>query len=128
MISVIREPAIIAGLLPAFDLCPDEYDLMLNGIKNGEISIYQISAENVNALVAGEFVGDSYFIWAMCGRGLIAATNELIPLIKSAGVSEITTSTHKAGVRRIYRLGWGSRITTTFDDDDKTLSYHSMRI
>ncbi|ASI89123.1 DNAase [Vibrio mediterranei] len=93
-------------LRDAFRACPDDFALMQQAINDDLVSIYQIQGDDYHLAVAGEVVGDDYFVWAVEGTGAVQATRELATYVKNSGLKAITTKTYFPLVARLLkRLG-----------------------
>lgn len=107
MISIVTEsPSAIERLKPAFRACPNDFDVMKHEIKGGRVSVYELSGDGYRLTVAGEVMGNAYFIWAVAGSGAVDATRELAEYVKRSGLSAISTRTYFPLVARLLkRLG-----------------------
>lgn len=74
---------------------------MLDEITAGRVSIYRVFDTSHDVLIAGEVIGDCYFIWGAVGRGLINALLELKAYIRAAGLKEMSAITHFPAVVRL---------------------------
>ncbi|MCG9656775.1 DNAase [Vibrio mediterranei] len=107
MIQVVTQnESVQQRLRDAFRACPDDFALMQQAINDGLVSIYQIQGDDYHLAVAGEVVGDDYFVWAVEGTGAVQATRELATYVKNSGLKAITTKTYFPLVARLLkRLG-----------------------
>ncbi|MDN2481111.1 DNAase [Vibrio agarivorans] len=93
----------IERLKRAFRACPKDFDLMQQEIEAGRVSVYHLTGERFNVVVAGEVVGESYFLWGLAGRGMVDAVRELRHYVEKAGLSSISADTHFKGVAKLCR-------------------------
>jgi hypothetical protein len=107
MIQVVTQnESVQERLRDAFRACPDDFALMQQAINDDLVSIYQIQGDDYHLAVAGEVVGDDYFVWAVVGTGAVQATRELATYVKNSGLKAITTKTYFPLVARLLkRLG-----------------------
>ncbi|WP_240205373.1 DNAase [Vibrio sp. CyArs1] len=107
MIQVVTQnESVQERLRDAFRACPDDFVLMQKAINDDLVSIYQIQGDDYHLAVAGEVVGDDYFVWAVEGTGAVQATRELATYVKNSGLKAITTKTYFPLVARLLkRLG-----------------------
>lgn len=107
MIQVVtHNQSVQERLRDAFRACPDDFALMQQAINDDLVSIYQIQGDDYHLAVAGEVVGDDYFVWAVEGTGAVQATRELATYVKNSGLKAITTKTYFPLVARLLkRLG-----------------------
>lgn len=107
MIQVVTQnESVQERLRDAFRACPDDFALMQQAINDDLVSIYQIQGDDYHLAVAGEVVGDDYFVWAVEGTGAVQATRELATYVKNSGLKAITTKTYFPLVARLLkRLG-----------------------
>ncbi|UTZ31739.1 DNAase [Vibrio campbellii] len=101
----------------AFRACPADYQDLQTEVKGGRVSVYRLTGEGYDVIIAGEIVGDSYFLWGLVGAGLVSAIHELSAHVKSAGLSSISAATHHPSMARLCR----KLNTLEADDDDRTL-------
>ncbi|MFH4721749.1 DNAase [Vibrio alginolyticus] len=93
-------------LREAFRACPDDFELMHEAINRGLVSLYLIEGDGYRLVVAGEVIGNDYFVWAVEGKGAVKATRELAVYVKNGGLHAITTKTYFPLVARLLkRLG-----------------------
>ncbi|MFM2667915.1 DNAase [Vibrio mediterranei] len=103
---VTQNESVQERLRDAFRACPDDFALMQKAINDDLVSIYQIQGDDYHLAVAGEVVGDDYFVWAVEGTGAVQATRELATYVKNSGLKAITTKTYFPLVARLLkRLG-----------------------
>ncbi|SBO09484.1 hypothetical protein VME0621_01583 [Vibrio mediterranei] len=107
MIQVVTQnQSVQERLRDAFRACPDDFALMQQAINDDLVSIYQIQGDDYHLAVAGEVVGDDYFVWAVEGTGAVQATRELATYVKNSGLKAMTTKTYFPLVARLLkRLG-----------------------
>ncbi|WP_259556467.1 hypothetical protein [Vibrio harveyi] len=55
---------------------------MEQAIEDGFVSIYLIHGDDYRLAVAGEVVGNDYFVWAVEGKGAVNASRELAAYVK----------------------------------------------
>ncbi|GMQ45366.1 DNAase [Vibrio sp. 10N] len=122
MIQVVtHSESVQERLREAFRACPDDFELMQRAIANDTVSLYLIKGEDYYLTVAGEVVGDSYFVWAVVGTGAVQATRELATYVKGSGLKAITTKTYFPLVARLLkRLG---KVTTNEHGDHQFLRW-----
>lgn len=122
MIQVVtHSESVQARLRDAFRACPDDFALMQQAINDDLVSIYQIQGDDYHLAVAGEVVGDDYFVWAVEGTGAVQATRELATYVKNSGLKAITTKTYFPLVARLLkRLG---NISTIEQGDHQLLRW-----
>ncbi|MCG3758850.1 DNAase [Vibrio cincinnatiensis] len=87
----------------AFRACPGDYQIMLDEITAGRVSIYRVFDTSHDVLIAGEVMGDTYFIWGAVGHGLISAVLELKKYTRAAGLKEMSAITYFPAVARLCK-------------------------
>ncbi len=92
----------------AFRACPDDFELLKTEVAAGRVSLYELTGEQYDITVAGEVLGDTYFLWGVSGRGVVPAIRELSAYVKNAGLNSISAETYFAGLARLVR-----RLNTT---------------
>ncbi|OIN25197.1 DNAase [Vibrio barjaei] len=122
MIQVVTQSeSVQERLRDAFRACPDDFALMEQAINDDLVSIYQIQGDDYHLAVAGEVVGDDYFVWAVEGTGAVQATRELATYVKNSGLKAITTKTYFPLVARLLkRLG---NVSTVEQGDHQLLRW-----
>ncbi|PTC01843.1 DNAase [Vibrio mediterranei] len=122
MIQVVtHSESVQERLRDAFRACPDDFELMKQAINDNEVSIYLIQGDDYHLAVAGEVVGDDYFVWAVEGTGAVQATRELATYVKNSGLKAITTKTYFPLVARLLkRLG---KVSTIKQGDHQLLRW-----
>lgn len=122
MIQVVTQnESVQERLRDAFRACPDDFALMQQAINDDLVSIYQIQGDDYHLAVAGEVVGDDYFVWAVEGTGAVQATRELATYVKNSGLKAITTKTYFPLVARLLkRLG---NVSTVEQGDHQLLRW-----
>ncbi|OIN25193.1 DNAase [Vibrio barjaei] len=122
MIQVVTQnQSVQERLRDAFRACPDDFALMQQAINDDLVSIYQIQGDDYHLAVAGEVVGDDYFVWAVEGTGAVQATRELATYVKNSGLKAITTKTYFPLVARLLkRLG---NVSTVEQGDHQLLRW-----
>ena len=107
----------LARLEKAFRACPDDFKELQTEVNGGRVSVYRLTGSGYDVLIAGEIVGDSYFIWGAVGLGLIPAMQELKAYVTAAGLKTISAATYFPALARLCR----KLRTTEASDDDRTL-------
>ncbi|MFV8405955.1 DNAase [Vibrio harveyi] len=122
MIQVVtHDEGIKEQLREAFRACPDDFEVMEQAIEDGFVSIYLIHGDDYRLAVAGEVVGNDYFVWAVEGKGAVNASRELAAYVKNSGLGAITTKTYFPLVARLLkRLG---NVSTTVQGDHQLLRW-----
>ncbi|WP_217529094.1 DNAase [Vibrio metschnikovii] len=87
----------------AFRACPDDYQAMIGEIAAGRVSIYRVFDTSHEMLIAGEVIGEAYFIWGAAGRGLVPALIEFKKYVRAAGLEKMTGITHFPAVARLCK-------------------------
>ncbi len=105
---VTDNPKALERLEIAFRACPDDFKQMKQEVIAGRVSLYELTGEGYHITVAGEVLGDGYFLWGVAGRGVVAGISELAAYVKNAGLNTITAETYFAGLARLVR-----RLNTT---------------
>ncbi|ELJ8507872.1 MULTISPECIES: DNAase [Vibrio] len=103
MIQLADKSKALGRLEIAFRACPDDFDALKRSVQAGLVSLYDIRGDGYDVTLAGEVVGDSYFLWAVSGTGVIKAINELSPIVKKAGLTSISASTYFPSLARLVR-------------------------
>ncbi|EJU9029134.1 DNAase [Vibrio cholerae] len=103
MIQLADKSKALGRLEIAFRACPDDFDALKSSVQVGLVSLYDIRGDGYDVTLAGEVVGDSYFLWAVSGTGVIKAINELSPIVKKAGLTSISASTYFPSLARLVR-------------------------
>ncbi|WP_332398558.1 DNAase [Vibrio metschnikovii] len=91
------------ALKKAFWACPDDHQIMIGEIAAGRVSIYRVFDTSHDVLIAGEVVGDAYFIWGAAGRGLVPALIEFKKYVRGAGLEKMTGITYFPAVARLCK-------------------------
>ncbi len=89
------------SLRPAFRACPNDFHKLKAGIEKGIISIYQVTGDSHDVTIAGEVIDDTYFLWAVVGRGLRPAIREISQVVKRAGLKTLAADTKFKGVVKL---------------------------
>ncbi len=105
---VTDNPKALERLEIAFRACPDDFKQMKQEVAAGRVSLYELSGKGYHITVAGEVLGEGYFLWGVAGRGMVAGIAELAAYVKNAGLSTLRAETYFAGVARLVR-----RLNTT---------------
>lgn len=87
----------------AFRACPQDFEELKAEVKTGRVSLYELSAENYQIVVAGEVIGETYFLWGVAGHGVVPAIHELSQYVRNAGLKTISAHTYFAGLARLVR-------------------------
>ncbi|WP_306690714.1 MULTISPECIES: DNAase [unclassified Vibrio] len=100
---VTNTPEALEQLKVAFRACPQDFEELKAEVKTGRVSLYELSAENYQIVVAGEVIGETYFLWGVAGHGVVPAIHELSQYVKNAGLKTISAQTYFAGLARLVR-------------------------
>lgn len=104
MIRVVtHDTNALERLKVAFRACPDDFEDLKGEVQAGNVSLYELSGEHYNVTIAGEIIGDSYFLWGVSGRGVVPAIRALAVIVKRAGLSSISAETYFPGLARLVR-------------------------
>ncbi|AQW60517.1 MULTISPECIES: hypothetical protein [Vibrio] len=104
VIQVMTHSARALGeLKPAFRAVPNEYKELCKAVKEGRVSLYRLTSDKCDLLIAGERDGDSYYLWAVVGHGLASGIKQLCKTVKAAGIGSLVADTAFEGVARLVR-------------------------
>lgn len=106
MIKVVtHEPQALEKLRIAFRACPADFEALQHEIETGRVSLYELWGDKYSVTVAGEVIGENYFLWGVAGQGIVPAIRELSHIVKRAGLSGISAETYfPALVRLVTKL------------------------
>lgn len=93
----------IQRLAIAFRACPKDFEELKAEVKNGNVSVYELSGDGYEVTIAGEVIGDSYYLWGVAGRGVVPAIKELAQYVKTAGLNSISAETYFPAVARLVK-------------------------
>ncbi|EED25110.1 Mg-dependent DNase [Vibrio sp. 16] len=92
----------------AFRACPQDFEELKAEVQTGRVSLYQLTGEGYDITVAGEILGESYYLWGVSGHGVIHGIQELQTYVKKAGLTSISAETYFPALARLVR-----RLNTT---------------
>ncbi|MCU8525291.1 DNAase [Vibrio vulnificus] len=103
MIRLANKSTALARLEIAFRACPDDFDALKQHVQVGRVSLYDIQGDGYDITIAGEVVGETYFLWGVAGKGVIAAIKELSCIVNKAGLSSVSAVTYFPSLARLVR-------------------------
>ncbi|EPM4292313.1 DNAase [Vibrio fluvialis] len=119
---VSHEPEALSRLEVAFRACPNDFKELKAEVEAGRVSLYELRGEGYCMTVAGEVIGETYFLWGVSGHGVVPAIRELSQYVKNAGLQHISAETYFPALARLV-----SKLNTT----ERTLTettHLSMRV
>ncbi|MBL4261745.1 DNAase [Vibrio fluvialis] len=105
---VSHEPEALSRLEVAFRACPNDFKELKAEVEAGRVSLYELSGEGYCMTVAGEVIGETYFLWGVSGHGVVPAIRELSQYVKNAGLQHISAETYFPALARLV-----SKLNTT---------------
>ncbi|MEF1183272.1 DNAase [Vibrio sinaloensis] len=108
IVCVTENPEALARLKVAFRACPQDFEELKAEVQTGRVSLYQLTGEGYDITVAGEILGESYYLWGVSGYGVIQGIRELQTYVKNAGLTSISAETYFPALARLVR-----RLNTT---------------
>ncbi|MBV1843613.1 MULTISPECIES: hypothetical protein [Photobacterium] len=124
-----RQVARLAAAFTATDAPTDEYTLMCQRLDDGTLSLYHVTGDSLDLSIVGEVIDDSYFVWAVAGKGFRTGVTELIKRVKGAGFKSVTCATAKPGIRRMYRYFRDLKLTETEQLNNGCLcTWHELEV
>lgn len=93
-------------LKTAFEQVPNrkaEFSEMETAVTECNASFYQMRDSGGTVRLVSQIRDNTFFIWAMSGKGLVKVAPAIIERVKSCGYSALEFVTYKPGMRRILR-------------------------
>lgn len=103
MIQLAEPAGALERLKVAFRKCPQDFEALKGEVSEGNVSLYQIHGEGYDVTIAGEIVGDSYFLWGVSGVGVVRAMQELAPVVRRLGLNSISAETYFPALARLVK-------------------------
>jgi len=103
MISRAEPKSALERLRVAFRQCPADFDALKAEVAAGNVSLYEIQGDRYRVTIAGEIVGDSYFLWGVSGVGVVDAIKELAPVVRRLGLKSISAETYFPALARLVK-------------------------
>lgn len=122
MIRLANQSEALIRLETAFRACPDDFADLKRSVQAGSVSLYQIQGDGYDITVAGEVVGESYFLWGVAGFGVIPAIKELSLVVRRSGLSSVSAVTYFPALARLVR-----RLNTQ-EQQDGEITLMKMRV
>ena len=108
IVCVTDNPVALARLKVAFRACPQDFEELKAEVQTGRVSLYQLTGEGYDITVAGQIIGESYFLWGVSGVGVVKGIKELTEYVKNVGLTSISAETYFPALARLVR-----RLNTT---------------
>lgn len=100
---VTENPDSLRRLQVAFRACQQDFEELKAEVRAGRVSLYELSGDNYRLTIAGEIIGESYFLWGVAGRGVVPAIRELAEVVKRAGLTSLSAETYFPGIPRLLK-------------------------
>lgn len=91
----------------AFDRVPNakaEWKQCIESVKHGEASFYLFKKSGVFFRFVGVAEGETYFFWAVEGKGYRALFDDLRELLRSCGYKRVRVHTFKKAMARYHKM------------------------
>ncbi|MCU8149828.1 DNAase [Vibrio vulnificus] len=103
MIQIAEKSKAFERLEIAFRACPDDFAELKQFVEAGKVSLYDIRGQGYDITLAGEVVGDSYFLWGVAGFGVVPAIKELANIVRKSGLTSVSAVTYFPALARLVR-------------------------